>query len=88
MTEAKAPLQILVVEDEPGDFGLLRALLRAATLAGGAQPDNVVWSTTLGQAVASAQSHPPDAVLLDLSLPDSSGLATVRRMRAAAPAST
>ena len=84
MTE---PLQdkllILVVEDDPGDFGLVRVHLRQAGFghAGGPEPR---WAKTLAEGMAAALSGRPDAILLDLSLPDSSGLDTVRAMRAAA----
>ena len=84
MTE---PLQdkllILVVEDDPGDFGLVRVHLRQAGFghAGGPEP---LWAKTLAEGMAAVLSGRPGAILLDLSLPDSSGLDTVRAMRAAA----
>jgi PAS domain S-box-containing protein len=73
---------VLVVEDEPGDFGLIRHHLR---LAGFLPPDHtraLTWVSTLADAVTAAREFPPSAVLLDLSLPDSRGIATVRAMRA------
>jgi len=79
---------ILVVEDDPGDFGLVRAHLRRASQQGdqGKRPDErVVWAKTLAEGLALARRDRPDVVLLDLSLPDSSGLATVRAIRAAMP---
>jgi len=79
-------LSILVVEDDPGDFGLLRALLRQAGLgsAGAADaPDALPWAQTLAEGIAQARAKRPDAILLDLSLPDSAGLVTVQRMHAA-----
>jgi len=76
---------ILVVEDDPGDFGLIRAHVRLSGLAhdGGKEP--VIWAKTLAEGIAAAQCNKPDVVLLDLSLPDSAGLNTVRAMRAALP---
>lgn len=72
---------ILVVEDEPGDYGLIRALLRLAGLgSGGEEP--AVWVQTLADGIAEVGRGLPDVVLLDLSLPDSSGIATVQKMRA------
>ncbi len=77
-------VSILAVEDDAGDFGLIRAYARQAGLgSGGKEP--VAWAKTLAEGIASARSSKPDAVLLDLSLPDSSGLATVQAMRAALP---
>ena len=84
---------VLVVEDDPGDFGLVRAHLRRAERRrdegrqadAGNRWDAVIWAKTLAEGVALARRDKPDVVLLDLTLPDSSGLATVRTMRAAMP---
>ncbi len=83
-------VSILVVEDDPGDFGLVRAHLRRAGHKRlddrhAVDKDAVIWAKTLAEGVALARSDIPDVVLLDLTLPDSSGLATVRAMRAAMP---
>jgi diguanylate cyclase (GGDEF)-like protein/PAS domain S-box-containing protein len=78
------PLTFLVVEDDPGDFGLVKAYLRQAGL--GAGPEGLVWAKTLAEGIAAGCHTAPDVVLLDLSLPDSAGLATVQAMRAALPA--
>jgi signal transduction histidine kinase len=75
-------LLILVVEDDPGDFGLVRAHLRQAGFGNAGEPEPL-WAKTLAEGMAAAISDRPDAILLDLSLPDSSGLDTVRAMRAA-----
>ena len=75
----------LVVEDDPGDYGLVRAYLRQAGLAPGGDAETVVWAKTLAEGIAAALRVLPDVILLDLSLPDSSGLATLRAMRAAVP---
>lgn len=77
-------LSILAVEDDPGDFGLIRTYARLSGLAiGGKEP--VTWAKTLAEGIAAAGKNKPDIVLLDLSLPDSAGLATVQAMRAALP---
>jgi two-component system cell cycle response regulator len=47
--------------------------------------DPVVWTATLVEGVALAVANRPDVVLLDLSLPDSAGLATVQVMRGVVP---
>jgi signal transduction histidine kinase/CheY-like chemotaxis protein len=76
---------ILLVEDEPGDAVLVQRLLRDAGLAlpGEAMPP--LWVTSLAEAIEANRWRTYDAVLLDLSLPDSSGLATVEALRAAVP---
>ena len=78
-------ITILVIEDDPGDLGLIRTTVRLAGLrqVGGADP--VVWASTLGDGIAAATVNKPDVVLLDLSLPDSAGIATVDAMRAVLP---
>jgi signal transduction histidine kinase len=75
-------LTILVVEDDPGDFGLVGVHLRQAGFGrvGGPEP---LWARTLAEGIATAQSVMVDVILLDLSLPDSSGLDTVRTLRTA-----
>ena len=78
-------VSILVVEDDPGDYGLLRAALRESGFMPGTQADTTVWTRTLAEGIEKAQLIQPDVTLLDLSLPDSSGLDTVRAMRSAAP---
>ncbi|AGX88689.1 response regulator [Candidatus Symbiobacter mobilis] len=76
---------ILVVEDDPGDFELLRTALTAPGALVVLRPDAIVWARTLKEAIAAARQAPPSAVLLDLSLPDSAEGHTVQLMRAAAP---
>ncbi len=78
-------ISILAVEDDPGDFGLIRAYVRLAKLGLSEDKEHVTWAKTLVEGIAAARSNKPDVVLLDLSLPDSAGLATVQAMRAALP---
>lgn len=74
------PLQLLVVEDNPSDVALLESILRPVT------PDGV-------QVVAVPTRHEGenaarlgfDVVLLDLGLPDSQGLDTLRSFGQACP---
>jgi PAS domain S-box-containing protein len=74
-------VRILVVEDNPGDARLVRELLReCSSLAA-----EVVHVERLSDACAHPGAAAVDAVLLDLSLPDSRGLDTVTRMLVAVP---
>ena len=66
--------RVLLVEDDPGDAHLVRQALRAS----GEPRFDIVWVTTLAEARRLLFENPPDVLLLDLSLPDSSGLDTVR----------
>ena len=74
--------RVLLVEDDPGDANLVRQALRAARDV----RFDVVWVTSLAAARQHLQEAPPDVLLLDLSLPDSIGLDTVRAGHAAAGA--
>ena len=78
-------MSILVVEDDPGDFGLIRVHLGAPGWRHEGAGKAVLWATSLPEGVAMARRDKPDVMILDLTLPDSSGLATVRAMRAALP---
>lgn len=76
---------ILVIEDDPGDFGLVKAYLRLTGFCASGEASGPGWATTLAEGIAKAQQAAPDIVLLDLSLPDSAGLATLQTLRAALP---
>jgi DNA-binding response OmpR family regulator len=69
-----------MVEDNETDFILTRNILSSAS----ADQFNVRCVDRLFAALAEVQSNPPDIVLLDLSLPDSTGWNTFSKMRAAA----
>jgi CheY-like chemotaxis protein len=66
--------RILVVEDNAPDRELLRDWLEAEGL-------EVDCATTLEQAFAAFQSHPPELVLLDVQLGSQEGLALIEWMR-------
>jgi len=66
--------RLLVVDDEPQLRRALGITLRAA----GHQVDT---ADTGASALAAAARHPPDAVLLDLGLPDLDGLEVLRALR-------
>ena len=74
---------LLVIEDDPGDFGLLRVHFRQTGIVPVRNEDPLLWANSLAEGIALCQRNKPDIILLDLSLPDSTGLATVRAMRAA-----
>ena len=68
---------ILLVEDNPGDARLLRTFLEETP----STRYNITTVTRLSEAIACLGLGNIDAVLLDLSLPDSQGLDNVRRLR-------
>ncbi len=65
---------ILIVEDEPAMLRALRINLRARGYA-------VATAATGQEAIAEAQRQPPDAVLLDLGLPDLDGTVVIAALR-------
>ena len=79
------PVAVLVIEDDPGDFGLIRVHLRSAGLGHAGEGAPLRWAKTLAEGLSLARENKPDVVLLDLSLPDSSDIATVEALRAALP---
>jgi len=70
--------QVLVVEDEPGIRRVLRALLEAGQY-------RVVEADTAARADIEARTHKPDLMIVDLGLPDGSGLDVIRRVRTWSP---
>jgi two-component system, OmpR family, KDP operon response regulator KdpE len=66
--------RILVVDDEPQILRALQTSLRGA----GYEVDT---ATTGGEALTAAAVRPPDAVILDLVLPDMSGTGVCRELR-------
>lgn len=73
MTDSRA--LVLVVEDEPQ----MRRFIRASLDSNGCR---VIETGLAAEAVALATGHNPDAVLLDLGLPDGDGIELARRLRA------
>lgn len=71
---------ILLVEDNPADARLISVLLKQ----GGAGRFELHTVENFAHALQHMRDHKPDVVLLDLTLPDSSGLATVKNAVAAA----
>lgn len=71
----QAMFRVLAVEDDPGIQSVLRTLLEAANY-------RVVIADTAARALVEARSHQPDAVLIDLGLPDRDGQLLIREIRA------
>lgn len=74
-------MKLLVVEDDPLQFELLKRLLSQPE----ANQHEVLHANTLAKALEQLNGQNFDAILCDLNLPDSKGLQTVERVRAAGP---
>jgi two-component system KDP operon response regulator KdpE len=72
--EPARPPRVLIVEDEP-------ALLRALRIGLRAHGYEVATAVSGQDALDQAHRRPPDAVLLDLGLPDRDGTAVIRELR-------
>jgi two-component system KDP operon response regulator KdpE len=70
--------QVLVVEDDAALRGVLGVLLRAERY-------RVVEAETVRRGEIEARGHRPDLLLVDLGLPDASGIELIRRVRAWSP---
>ncbi len=74
------PLNIFIVEDNPRDAELITAALEGGTL-----PVSLRHSAHLGEALATIPLSRPDAIVMDLTLPDAIGLEGLLQIQAAAP---
>src|SRR6266568_4889988 len=72
------PVRVLVVDDEPSLAELLASVLRY-------EGWNVLTAGSGAEAVRTAREFRPDAVVLDIMLPDFNGLEVMRRLRAELP---
>lgn len=79
--ESNLPAPVLVVEDEP----LIRQRLQEVLLHLGYTPDTLVLATTLAEARACLAASPVALALVDLGLPDGSGIELIRELRMADP---
>jgi CheY-like chemotaxis protein len=79
-TESEA-LRLLAVEDDPADQSWMMVLLEESTVC----PYHISFVSTMADAEVSLTVGEVDCVLLDLSLPDSWGLESLKRTLAAAP---
>jgi DNA-binding NarL/FixJ family response regulator len=72
--------QVLLVEDEPAFATFCETVLATAD-----EPFRLTSASNLAAALEAIAHASPDVILLDLNLPDSTGLATLRDVLAAAP---
>src|SRR5215813_7820603 len=72
------PVRVLVVDDEPSLAGLLASVLRY-------EGWEIQTASDGSSAVRTAREFRPDAVVLDIMLPDFDGLEVLRRLRAELP---
>jgi signal transduction histidine kinase len=74
---SSVPVQVLLVEDNPGDVRLLREMLK--------ESNSLKFEVTQCSTLADASDHlavaTANIVLLDLGLPDASGLDAVKKLR-------
>ncbi|MEJ7819126.1 MAG: EAL domain-containing protein [Rubrobacteraceae bacterium] len=74
-------VRVLLVEDNPGDARLVELLLSEVI-----SPEfDIAWAATLGEAFERLTENEFDVALLDLSLPDASGLDSVTALQSTAP---
>jgi CheY-like chemotaxis protein len=69
------PRRLLVVEDDPANIALMRAILRPRGFG-------LAFAGSLAEARQAMAADRPDLVLLDIRLPDGSGLDLARELRA------
>lgn len=85
VSPADKAVNVLLIEDDISYAGLVRILLNANL----EQDCEVVMATSLAEGLAQLSHHEDfDAVLLDLTLPDSEGLDTLQRLIFAYPSAT
>jgi PAS domain S-box-containing protein len=81
LSDASDVLQVLIIEDNPVDATMARALL--ADQLGDAH--RCVWAQSLAEGRGVLEDTTPSCILLDLGLPDSDGIATLTEVIAVAP---
>lgn len=72
------PITVLLAEDKPDESRLIQEMLQSYIAAGSI---HLAHAGCLAEALGYLSQQEADAVLLDLSLPDSSGLATLEKIR-------
>jgi two-component system, NarL family, nitrate/nitrite response regulator NarL len=79
-TEHATGIKLLIVDDHPLVLEGLRACLGS-----GEHIENIVEAMNGEDAIAKARENPPDVVLMDISMPQMSGLAATRKLLATCP---
>ena len=84
MTAGERPVEILLVEDNPGDVRLTIEALREAKVSNhlSVAPDGVEALAFLRRQGKYAQVRRPDLILLDLNLPKKDGRAVLAEIKA------
>ncbi len=77
----KKEINVLLIEDNPGDARLIREMLAESKM----QLFSLEHSGSLSDGLDSLSKNTHDVVLLDIGLPDSSGLDSVHEIKKAAP---
>lgn len=80
MVSAALPLQILLVEDNPADVRLMQEMLSETAV-----PFSLAIANSLATALERLREGGIDVLLLDLGLPDSSGVSTFTSVHAQSP---
>src|SRR5947208_11486017 len=80
-TKSNTKVKVLLIEDNPGDARQIAEMLAHAQVSA----FDVEWVDSLTTAVARLKVGDIDVVLLDLGLPESIGLDTLRRLFADTP---
>ena len=78
---ARAQHNVLLIEDNPGDARLMQEYLSEPSFA----DFNLVHAASLKEGIDRLAAGAIDLVLLDLTLPDCTGIETFTRIAAAAP---
>ena len=78
---SKETFNILLVEDNPGDARLVQEALTEA----GTGLFNLVWVVDLAKGSTHLKKNQTDVILLDLTLPDSTGMETFKKIHAMVP---
>jgi signal transduction histidine kinase len=80
-------INVLLIEDNPGDVRLVKEMLHRSSISDSPAIDiEVAHVERLQAALAHLQKHTCDVILLDLSLPDASGLDSVLKLKENYPA--
>lgn len=83
-TKTGAPARVLVVESNPAIYKFMQLLLEDGESMGGIQL-NLFYSPTLEDALRQLKGDGIDAVICDLELPDSNGVATFTTINRVTP---